>query len=74
MKPHISLLNDSSLMIFISKLSGEPQDVTYKGNITTSTTTENLLFLMQIRSHDQQMIYFLNVAVIDLQRYQYSSQ
>ena len=28
---------------------------------------------MQIRSHEQKMIYCLNVAVIDLQKYQYSS-
>ena len=67
------MFNDPILMIFISKLSGEPQDLILKGNITTSTLTENLHFYcMQIRSHDQQIIFFLNAA-IDLQMNLHSS-
>ena len=50
-KHHISVFNDPILMIFFSKLSADPQDLIYWGNITIRTSTENLHFkiCMQIR-------------------------
>ena len=62
------------MLIFISKLSGAPHEFIYKGNIRYymyQYINKTFAFLIickfvQIMLCDHKIIYFLNVAVIDL--------
>ena len=54
----MSVFNGPILMFFISKFSGEHENLVYKVNNTIRTSTENKIFLMiykfiQIRSCDK---------------------
>ena len=63
------MFNDPTWMTIISESSEEPQDLISKGNITIRTSAENyhICKFMQIKSYNQKIIYFLNVAATDLQ-------